>query len=122
MLKAYRKLRTTLRVKRSAKRMSELGQELLYALRNDDWKVDEYTIQHVKSGIELWIGGDAARFRIYSMPSLRYSDEQYADMLNRHDRTVLWPVVVHLMQQSRQAPMVAVLNALRLSQHKSETK
>lgn len=120
-LKAYRRWKYKRHIQRMVSQMSELGQEIAQMLREDDcWDASEYTVTHKHSGLQLWIANGEPCFRIYGVAGLKYSETEYKVMLNAADAVVLWPLVCAVVNRTKVRPSVAVLNMLRLSQHKSE--
>lgn len=100
--------------------MSELGIELEEALATGDWLVNEFTLTHKASKIELWIGSGYPFFRLYRAPNV--NEEVLKTMLNRFDLCVIWRAYrVAIKKHNRKkkdAKLNEVLNTLRLGRIK----
>lgn len=96
------------------KRMTELGKELAEAMVNDAWSRSEHRLTHKKSGVAFWISNGYTHFKLHDVSALTISESRLQEMLNSHDRYVIW----HLFQKRlRNVPtenVQAVLNLLRL--------
>lgn len=106
-------------------RMSELGKELLEAMEEDEWKVSEHTLKHIKSGIRLWTSNGFNHFRIHEVPYGEFktiSDQYLTNALNFHDRCVLWDASKELRADFKRKPAAITLNTLRLARQTEEIK
>jgi len=118
----YTKWRRERAFKKAVSEMSELGLELLDALQHDEWTMDQYTIRHKKSGIELWTANGPTHFRIYSVPKTEFKDKEKERLLNEADVRVLSSLARTLRNKSELAPAQVALNVLRLGRIKDETQ
>ena len=101
--------------------MSEFGLELLEAMEGDDrWRKTEHTIEHIDSGIKMWIANGFNHFKIYNVPSMTLSDSQKENMLNKKDRGVLWDAYHEMLERDRHPPPYTALNILRLARIKAQ--
>ncbi len=101
--------------------MTDLGKEIEEALQSDAWHLDEYTLKHKSSGLQLWISNGYPYFKIYR--AARIDDEKVLKpMLNRWDRCVLWRLHKLALDEFHRAQKAAkvneVLNTLRLGRIK----
>jgi len=101
--------------------MTELGKEIEEALQSDAWHLNEYTLRHRSSDLQLWISSGYSFFRLYKAAGI--SDEKVLEpMLNRWDRCVLWRAqtlaVEQFNQKKKDAKTDEVLNTLRLGRIK----
>ena len=103
-------------------RMTDLGRELEEAMEKDEWRIGEHRVEHVASGIDLWIGNGFKHFKMHSVVPLRMREHDVEKMLNLHDRKVLWEAVQWMRIRAKQAPKDAVLNLLRLKRQQGENK
>ena len=117
----YSKWKAERELKKAATRMSPLGMELLEALREDEWTADEYTIKHVKSGIQLWTANSAEHFRVYTVPNGNLRDAEKEKLLTDDDRLVLYPVMRQLRRKVAAQPADIALNILRLGRMKGDS-
>lgn len=102
--------------------MSELGKELLPLFEEGEWKINEYRLSHVGSGVEFWIGSGAHAFRLYDVKGLPYHDESYSLALNKADKIVLWDAFQKILAKVKAKPKEAALNMVRLHKMKGEVK
>ena len=117
-----RKFAYKLFIRMCEKRMSELGKEILPLFEEGEWKLSEYRITHMSSGVEFWIGNDFDRFRLYDIKGLAYHDESYKDALNKADKVVLWDAYKKILAKVKAQPKEAALNMVRLHKMKGEVK
>ncbi len=101
--------------------MTDLGKEIEEALQSDAWHLDEYTLKHKSSGLQLWISNGYPYFKIYR--AARIDDEKVLKpMLNRWDRCVLWRLhklaLDEFHRAQKDAKVNEVLNTLRLGRIK----
>ena len=106
-------------------RMSELGNELLEAAREDEWVVNTYTWTHCNSGIALWISNGFSHFRLRHAG--RLDEDELRGALNKHDRKILWEWFLRHRKQAEEnaqlRPVEQTLNLLRLKrQHPPENQ
>jgi hypothetical protein len=102
--------------------MSELGLELLEAMEGEDrWRKTEHTIEHIDSGIQLWIANGSSHYKVYRVPGMgALSDSQKENMLNKRDRKVLWTAYHEMLERDRATPPFTALNILRLARIKAQ--
>lgn len=102
--------------------MSEFGRELLEAMEGDDrWRKTEHTVEHIDSGIQLWIANGFNHYKIYRVPGMgALTDSQKESMLNKVDRKVLWDGYHEMLERDRQTPPFTALNLLRLARIKAQ--
>jgi len=101
--------------------MTPLGLELEEALTDGEWLLNEYTLDHKASGIQLWVCNGYGWFHIRK--AARISDEeQLKRMLNRFDRCVLWrkhkAALKQFYREKHDEQTNEVLNTLRLGRIK----
>lgn len=112
--------------------LSELGAEIMEAMQNpDEWQADEYTIDHKKSGLALWVSNKDEKgtyFRVYRPPAslidpLNISllqEEKLKKLLTDEDRLVLAPIAYALQEKLHGTLAAHTLNALRLARQTTE--
>ncbi len=119
-MKHLKKLREWWRMRKRIG-MSEFGAELLEAMEGEDrWRKTEHTIEHIDSGIKLWIANGYKHFKIYSVPSMHLSDSHKENMLNKKDCAVLWDAYHEMLERDRNSPPFTALNILRLARIKAQ--
>lgn len=104
---------------------SELALEIKEALEQDEWKADKYCLQHIKSGLQLWVCNGWDSFRIYEVPAnvrkkhvgivSTFEDEEYKKLLNADDRRMLFAIAQALHGKLYINYENSIINALRLS-------
>jgi len=117
-----RKFTYRLFIRMCEKRMSELGKEILPLFEEGEWKLDEYRITHMSSGLVFWIGNDRHGFRLYDIKGLTYHDESYRTALNSADKFVLWNAYQKILDSVKAKPAQAALNMVRMHKMKGEVK
>jgi hypothetical protein len=102
--------------------MSEFGRELLEAMEGEDrWRKTEHTIEHIDSGIKIWVSNGFNHFKVYSVPGMNLTDNHKEHMFNKKDRTVLWDGYHEMLERDRASPPFTALNILRLARIKAST-
>jgi len=120
-----------LRQKLTKPHLSELALEIKEALEEDEWVGDKYTIQHVKSGLTLWMSNkekDHHFFRIYRLPQHAESlfghmgppEEDLKKMLTQDEKNVLAPLAYVMQDKCTSKLNETTLNALRLARQTGE--
>lgn len=107
--------------------LSALGAEIMEAMQNpDEWQADDYTIDHKKSGLDLWVANKDDKgtfFHVYRLPRVLIDsperaipkEETLKKMLTVEDKQVLAPVAYALQEKLNGTLTAATLNALRLA-------
>lgn len=116
----YKKWRRERALKQALANMSEFGRELMEALQEDEWFVDEHTIKHKKSGIQLWTANSYKHFNVYEIPNVRMREVEKETLITDADRAVLYPLMMRLRKNAETAPAKVALNLLRLGRIKDE--
>lgn len=101
--------------------MTPLGLELEEALDEGEWLLNEYSLRHKASKLELWIANGYPYFRLYRAADI--SDEaELKRMLNRFDRCVVWrkhiAALKKFYKEKEMEQTNVVLNTLRLGRIK----
>jgi hypothetical protein len=102
--------------------MSELGKEILPLFEEGEWRLDEYRMTHMSSGLVFWVCNDRHGFRLYDIKGLPYHDESYRTALNSADKFVLWDAYQKILESVKAKPTEAALNMVRMHKMKGEVK
>jgi hypothetical protein len=101
--------------------MSEIGREVLELLQRPvaEWEVDEHTLDHKPTKLELWIANGPGYFRIYKLDKWDPTDAS-RQWFNDADTVILWLHVARVRNEIKHQPEIEALDRIRLARIKSE--